>query len=237
MGHGTRIVFPGLLGPARDQRDPWYSMFMGTHFPAGNPHSSCSHPSIHSPLPPPLLPHPHQFPLHPQWPLVPPRFPSSLSASASSLNLFATLYLIASKRAIFWLCHVVMPVCLLSFLPFCIPPSPYSATWLFPEGVCWQCDRMMSQQRSSVSADDCQLGQTLMNLLHCQTSEKGMRFPWGPFSCTDIESFCSHTHQPSVTSQYHISKHWLQLLRFNIWLRMWGFTVLHATALFLACLW
>lgn len=95
----------------------------------------------------------------------------SLPTSAFSLNLSTALYLIASIKLFFFFLFWGDVCSHARFSPSLSPfPSRYLLIHLihpFPEGVDWRCDGMMSQQRSSVSGDDCQLGQTLINLLHC----------------------------------------------------------------------
>lgn len=53
------------------------------------------------------------------------------------------------------------------FPPCSLPLSPYSPNPASPQGVNGRCDRMVSKRRSSVSVNDCQLGQT-----YCPKSEK-----------------------------------------------------------------
>lgn len=53
------------------------------------------------------------------------------------------------------------------FSPCSIPLSPHSPNPASPQGVNGRCDGMMSKRRSSVSVNDCQLGQT-----HCRKSER-----------------------------------------------------------------
>lgn len=58
------------------------------------------------------------------------------------------------------------------FSPCSIPLSPHSPNPASPQGVNGRCDGMMSKRRSSVSVNDCQLGQT-----PCRKSER----VWIPF--------------------------------------------------------
>lgn len=86
-------------------------------------------------------------------------FPLSLSPPLSlSLSLHSELFLRQFVSS--------------HFSPCSIPLSPHSPNPASPQGVNGRCDGMMSKRRSSVSVNDCQLGQT-----HCRKSER----VWIPF--------------------------------------------------------
>lgn len=101
--------------------------------------------------------------------------------SPPSLPIFSPMLLFNCIHQISFFFTLPMPGCCYAnlshpFSPCSIPLSPYSPNPAFPRGVNWRCDGMMSEQRSSVGVNDCQLGQT-----HCRMSEKEMRFPCGHF--------------------------------------------------------
>lgn len=78
------------------------------------------------------------------------------------------------------------------FSPCSIPLSPHSPNPASPQGVNGRCDGMMSKRRSSVSVNDCQLGQT-----HCRKSER----VWIPFFFFYLS--LSDLHLYSVYSPIH----------------------------------
>lgn len=186
MGCGTYIVFHGLLGLVYDQQDPDTCLWRHTSYsgPESNSHPSCSHPSIQCcslVLCRPFLSRlTHQFLPYPQ--LLSLWFLTSLSPVLHLVSISPSFLPKLTAQPCFLLAFCLA----LSPFPFLSPYSPYP---LSPEGVDWHCDVMMSHQHSSVSVDNCQLGQTQRNLLHFQAPEKAMEVPCGQLPCIGIHYF------------------------------------------------
>lgn len=139
------------------------------------------------------------WPIHPM--LLPCPVPPISFPPHSSISTLLSLWFLTSLSPVLHLVSIspsflpkltAQPCFLLAFclalspFPFLSPYSPYPPS---PEGVDWHCDVMMSHQHSSVSVDNCQLGQTQRNLLHFQAPEKAMEVPCGQLPCIGIHYF------------------------------------------------